>query len=131
VFGFLLRGALQGFGELVGALDRLEVVENKFGHGGRALGVVAVHREVAGATAGSGELDAVRREYDRGYAAFIGVGAVHGRAWTGVGKHGSARAHGQACTGASAAVEHVAHCFCSCSNPDRLQIFVNLGKIIL
>jgi hypothetical protein len=131
VFGFLLRGALRGFGELAGALDRLEVVGNKFGHGGRALAVVAVHGEAAGATAGSGEFGAVRREYDRGCDALIGVGAMHGRAWAGAGKHGSARAHGQACTSASAAVEHVAHCFCSCSNPDRLQIFANLGKMIL
>jgi hypothetical protein len=36
---------------------------------------------------------------------------------------------GLACTGASATVEHVAHCLCSCSNTDRLHIFTNLGKI--
>jgi hypothetical protein len=34
---------------------------------------------------GSGELGAVRREYDRGRAALIGAGAVHGRARTGAG----------------------------------------------
>jgi hypothetical protein len=42
---------------------------------------------------------------------------------------GPVRVRGLACTGASTAVEHVAHCFCSCSNADRLHIFVNLGKI--
>jgi hypothetical protein len=35
--------------------------------------------------AGSRELGAVRREYDRGCAALIGASAVHGRAWTGAG----------------------------------------------
>jgi hypothetical protein len=35
--------------------------------------------------AGSGKLGVVRREYDRGHAALIGAGAVHGRAWTGAG----------------------------------------------
>jgi hypothetical protein len=35
--------------------------------------------------AGSRELGAVWREYDRGRAALIGVGAVHGQAWTGAG----------------------------------------------
>jgi hypothetical protein len=75
--------------------------------------------------ASSGKLGEVRREYDRGCTALIGAGTVHGRAWTSAG----ARARGVACTGASAAVEHVAHRFCSCSNADRLHIFANLGKM--
>jgi hypothetical protein len=48
-----------------------------------------------------------------------------------VGAHGSARARGLACIGASAAVEHVAHRFCSCSNADMLHIFTNLCKIVV
>jgi hypothetical protein len=35
--------------------------------------------------AGSGKLGAVQREYGRSRAALIGMGAVHGRAWTGAG----------------------------------------------
>jgi hypothetical protein len=64
--------------------------------------------------------------YRRGRGARSGVDQ-RGRA----GAHGSVRARGLACTGASATVEHVAHCFCSCSNADRLHIFTNLGKIAM
>jgi hypothetical protein len=64
-------------------------------------------------------------------AALIGAGVVHDRAWTGAGAHGSARACGLACIGVSATVEHVAHRFYSCSNADRLHIFVNSGMIAM
>jgi hypothetical protein len=47
----------------------------------------------------------------------------------GVGARARTARHERVCTGASAAVEHVAHRFCSCSNADRSHIFVNLGKI--
>jgi hypothetical protein len=71
--------------------------------------------------AGSGELGLVRREYNQGRAALTDASVDQcGRAGTRAGVH-------QRVT----AVEHVAHCFCSCSNADRLQIFANLGKIIL
>jgi hypothetical protein len=53
-----------------------------------------------------------------------------GRGARSVGR-GPVRARGLTCTGASAAVEHVAHRFCSCSNADRLHIFANLGKIVM
>jgi hypothetical protein len=84
--------------------------------------------------AGSGELGAVRKEYGRGSAALIGMGTVHGRLWTGAGARARTARCGRAGTrarGTSAAVEHVAHRFYSCSNTDRLQIFANLGKIVL
>jgi hypothetical protein len=64
--------------------------------------------------------------YRRGHGTRSGVDR-HGR----VGVHGSAQARGLACTGASTAVEHVAHCFCSCSNADRINFFANLGKIVV
>jgi hypothetical protein len=121
-------------GKLVNALDRWEVAGKRPGHGGRALAVVAGHGEVAGATgwlwgAWRGE-EGVRPRPCCSYR--LGRGA-----WSGVDRcerasaHGSARARGLACTSASAMVEHVAHRFCSCSNADRLHIFMNLGKIVV
>jgi hypothetical protein len=84
--------------------------------------------------AGSGEFGAVRKEYSRGRAALIGMDMVHGRVWTGAGARARTARCGRAgrrAHGTSAAVEHVAHRFCCCSNTDRLQIFANLGKIVL
>jgi hypothetical protein len=46
--------------------------------------------------AGSGELGAVRREYDRGHAALIGAGAVHGRAWNDEGARARTARRGRA-----------------------------------
>jgi hypothetical protein len=48
-------------------------------------------------SAGSGESGEARREYDRGFPALIGVGAVHGRACGRA--HGLAWVRGLACTG--------------------------------
>jgi hypothetical protein len=126
-----LYGAL---GKLVNALDRLGVAGKRPGHGGRALAVVASRGEVVGA---AGWLRGVRQcaegvrprpccSYRRGRGARSGVDQC-GRA----GVHGSARARGLACTGSSAAVEHVAHRFGFCSNADRHLIFANLGKIAM
>jgi hypothetical protein len=129
-FGEIYRA----LGKLAEALDRLEVTGKRYGHGGRALAVVVGHGEVARAVGwllgvGRGAKGVRPRpccSYRRGRGARSGMDGC-GR----TGAHGPARARGQACTGASAAVEHVAHCFCSCSNTDRLQIFANLGKIVL
>jgi hypothetical protein len=83
---------------------------------------------------GSGESGEARREYDRGFPALIGAGAVHGRAWT-----SAARRHAWLGAGARAGVHRACqprsstwhHCFCPCSNADRAQIFMNLGKIVV
>jgi hypothetical protein len=119
-------------GKLVDALDPWEVAGKRPGHGGRALAMVAGRGDVAGATGwlwkvgqgAEGVRPRLHYSYRRGRGARSGVNRC-GRACA----HGSARARGLACTDASAAVEHVAHRFCSCSNADRLHIFTNLGKI--
>jgi hypothetical protein len=59
-------------------------------------------------------------------------GAVHGRAWTGVGAR--ACTAGRGCAnwrelGVSAAIEHVAPLFLREFYADRALIFANLGKI--
>jgi hypothetical protein len=50
-------------------------------------------------SAGSRESGEAWREYNRGFPALIGAGAVHGRAWTSAGAHDLAWVRGLAWTG--------------------------------
>jgi hypothetical protein len=104
MFGFLLLGALRGSGETSRGTRSIGGCREK------CLATVAelwrwwrVTRRLPELRAGSGELGAVWREYDRGRAALIGAGVVHGRAWTsagtreGVARRGRAGRHAPAC----------------------------------
>jgi hypothetical protein len=124
---------------LYGALGKLAEPWDRVEMAGTGLATVvdcsdcsAGSAELAGASAGSGESGEARREYDRGFLALIGAGAVHGRAWTSAGARASMAWRGGVgwrAPGMSAVVEHWHHCFYPCSNADRAQIFTNLGKI--
>jgi hypothetical protein len=104
------------------------------GHGGRALAAVAdgIARRTP-VNSGSGGVWACEGVRPRSCCSYKrGRGALSSMNWSGrAGGHGSARARGQACTGASAAVEHVALCICPCSNAHRLHILTYLGKITI
>jgi hypothetical protein len=96
-------------GKLVDALDWWEVTRKRSSHGGRALDMVAGRGEVAGARGwlwGVGHgAEGVRPRsccsYRRGARSSVDR-CGH------AGAHGTARARGQACTGALATVEHIA-----------------------
>jgi hypothetical protein len=70
-------------------------------------------------------------EYGRGLGGcFIGAARARARGRASLGAGVRCRVP-RACSGASARVEHVDVCFCSCSNTYRAHIFVNLGKIVV